>query len=244
MCALIPETIVDLDCEQPGEQPCPQTGEKRYVYKYFHPAVATDCVVFGCDGTSLKVLLVERGGEPFKGDWALPGGFLREDETAEECARRELAEETSLTDIWLEQLHTFSAVGRDPRERVISIAFVALVRPREVRGGDDAANARWFSIHDIPSLAFDHEEIFQMALRRLRERIHFRPVGFDLLNEEFTMSQVQRLYETILGVRFDRRNFYRKMLGLKLIMPVRERDKTLPRATRCITPSTATATRS
>ena len=183
-----------------------------YTYEYPHPAVATDCVVFGFSGRSLEILLVERGIEPFKGAWAFPGGFLQIDETAEACARRELAEETGLQIQSLKQLGAFTGVHRDPRERVISIAFYALVRPSEVRGGDDASNARWFPIEDAPPLAFDHDYILRKAQQQLRKDIHFEPVGFDLLGPAFTMSELQRLYESILGVRFDRRNFEKKML--------------------------------
>ena len=166
-----------------------------YTYEYPHPSVATDCVVFGFSGRSLEILLVERGIEPFKGAWAFPGGFLQIDETAEACARRELAEETGLQIQSLKQLGAFTGVHRDPRERVISIAFYALVRPSEVRGGDDASNARWFPIEDAPPLAFDHDYILRKAQQQLRKDIHFEPVGFDLLDPAFTMSELQRVYE-------------------------------------------------
>lgn len=191
--------------------------ENNFSYKYPHPAVATDCVILGFDGTRLKVLLIERGGEPFKGMWAFPGGFMHLDETAEECARRELREETGLEAEYMEQFHTFSDVRRDPRERVLSIAYLALVRTKEVCGGDDAAKAQWFAISDIPQLAFDHERILRLALSRMRERIHFEPIGFDLLPERFTMKELQTLYEAVLGVHFDRRNFAKKMLHLDLL---------------------------
>ena len=147
--------------------------EQMYSYRYPHPAVATDCVIFGFDGVKLKVLLVERGGEPYKGMWAFPGGFLRMDETAEQGALRELKEETDLSPYYIEQFHCFSDPHRDPRERVLSIAFLALVKIAEVKGGDDAAQAEWFSMDEIPQLAFDHDHILRMALDKLRERIHF-----------------------------------------------------------------------
>ena len=185
---------------------------ENYTYNYPHPAVATDCVVLGFDGESLKVLLVERGVEPYKGAWALPGGFMRIDETAEQCARRELAEETGLDLSNLHQLGAFTAVHRDPRERVVSIAFYALARQRDVRGGNDAAKARWVEIDSLPPLAFDHDTILHEALLRLRRDIRFEPVGFGLLDESFTMPELQRLYEAILGRQFDRRNFNKKML--------------------------------
>ena len=139
----------------------------EYCYKHPHPAVTTDCVVFGRDGDSLKVLLIERGNEPFKGKWAFPGGFMNIDETAEECARRELFEETGLDCPCLTQFHAFTDVGRDPRERVISIAYYAFTDISEVRGGDDAAKARWFPLDRLPELAFDHAKILNMALEHI-----------------------------------------------------------------------------
>ena len=184
-----------------------------YQYKYEHPAVTTDCVIFTYEDWKLKVLLVRRGGEPYKGEWALPGGFLRNDETAKDGALRELREETGLAAAAIGELGVFSDPGRDPRERVITIAFYALVKPSEVVGGDDADEAAWFSIDALPPLAFDHDKILDAAMERLRRDIHFEPIGFDLLDDEFTIPDLQRLYEIILGVKFDRRNFQRKILS-------------------------------
>ena len=190
------------------------TVKGTYTYDYPRPAVTTDCVIFGYDGKELKVLLIERGIEPFKGCWAFPGGFLNMDEDALAGARRELKEETGLEDAFIEQFHTFSEPGRDPRGRVITIAHYALVKIQEVEGGDDAAQARWFPIGEVPPLAFDHDRILRMAMSRLKEKIHFEPVGFELLPDVFTMPQLQNLYEAILEVHFDRRNFASKMLKL------------------------------
>ena len=191
--------------------------EKKYCYKYPHPAVTTDCVIFGFDGSELQVLLIERGIEPFKGKWAFPGGFLNMDETAQEGALRELKEETGLENAYIEQFNTYSDPGRDPRERVITIAHYALVRIQEVKGGDDAAKAQWFPIDKVPQLAFDHDKILRDAMRKLREKIHFEPIGFELLPEKFTMKELQILYESILGVKFDRRNFAKKMMHYELL---------------------------
>ena len=193
------------------------TVKGTYTYDYPRPAVTTDCVIFGYDGKELKVLLIERGIEPFKGCWAFPGGFLNMDEDALAGARRELKEETGLEDAFIEQFHTFSEPGRDPRGRVITIAHYALVKIQEVEGGDDAAQARWFPIGEVPPLAFDHDRILRMAMSRLKERIHFEPVGFELLPDVFTMPQLQNLYEAILEVHFDRRNFASKMLKLGIL---------------------------
>lgn len=208
--------------------------EKKYCYKYPHPAVTTDCVIFGFDGSELQVLLIERGIEPFKGKWAFPGGFLNMDETAGEGAMRELKEETGLENAYIEQFNTYSEPGRDPRERVITIAHYALVRIQEVKGGDDAAKAQWFPIDEVPQLAFDHDKILRDAMRKLRERIHFEPIGFELLPEKFTMRELQILYESILGVKFDRRNFAKKMMHYELlnqldetIRPTAKRDALL-----------------
>ena len=195
-----------------------------YTYEYPHPAVTTDCVIFGYDlREGLSVLLVQRGIEPFKGQWAFPGGFLRIDEDDDTCARRELLEETDFKVVSFIQFGTFSDVNRDPRERVITIAYMALVRKGDVQGGDDAADARWFPVTSVPPLAFDHDRILRIALERLKEQIHFHPVGFELLPEVFTLSQIQALYEAILGVRFDRRNFAAKMQKLELLQPTGDR---------------------
>ena len=193
---------------------------------YWHPAVTTDAVVFGFDGEKLNVLLIERGGDPFKGAWALPGGFItQKDASAQAAVYRELHEETNVEGIYLEELQTFSKEDRDPRERVITIAFFALVVKDQykIMGGDDARNAKWFPIDELPQLAFDHDYIINVALERLQQRIHFEPIGFHLLDKEFTMTQLQNIYIAILNPSEDdnklrdRRNFPRKMLKLGYI---------------------------
>lgn len=199
--------------------------ELKYHYKYPRPCVTTDCVVFGFDGAKLNVLLIERGIEPYKGHWAFPGGFLNMDETALQGAKRELYEETGLKDAYIHQFHAFSEVNRDPRDRVITIAYYALVRISEVKAGDDAAKAQWFPLDKVPLLAFDHDKILRMATNELRRQIHFEPIGFELLPEIFTMTQLQHLYEAILNVKFDRRNFSNKILKLGILTQLEE---TLP----------------
>lgn len=191
--------------------------EKMFSYKYPHPAVTADNVIFGFDKEELNVLLIKRNLEPYKDCWAFPGGFMNIDETIEECAARELKEETNFKAERMEQLMVFSSVDRDPRERVITVAFLALVRMQEVKGGDDAREAKWFKLKDIPQLAFDHEYILRVALNRLKEKIQLEPICFELLGKEFTMTQLQRLHEAILGVKFDTKNLLRKMNNLGIL---------------------------
>lgn len=188
-----------------------------YTYEYPRPALTVDCVVFGAADDGLKLLLIERAVEPFKGRYALPGGFVDMDETTEEAARRELEEETGLKASFLEQLYTFSRVDRDPRERVVSVAYFALVRPSAVVGGDDAASAQWVDADELPSLAFDHDEIVRVALERLRAKIRYQPIGFELLPPKFTLGQLQRLYEDILGRALDKRNFRKAILRMGVL---------------------------
>ena len=199
---------------------------KQWESPYWHPALTTDAVVFGFDGVGLNVLLIQRGLEPYEHMWALPGGFMREDdEDALACAYRELNEEANVDDIFMEELQCFSDKDRDPRERVITIAFFALVvkDKYQIMGGDDARVAKWFPVKDLPALAFDHKDIIETALERLRQRIHFEPIGFHLLDKEFTMPQLHNIYIAILDPPEDdtklrdRRNFNKKMLKLGYI---------------------------
>lgn len=186
----------------------------QYCYRYPHAAITADCVIFGFDGTSLKILLVERGIEPYKGMWALPGGFMKIDETIEQTAKRELQEETGLTNVYLDQFKVFSDVNRDPRERVVTVAFIALVRPHDYQiiAGDDAVNALWFDDRSLPPMAFDHVMIINAAREHLSEALRIKPVAFQLLNRQFSMSELQHVYEAITGQTYDRRNFMRKAM--------------------------------
>lgn len=148
----------------------------KYIYDYPRPAVTTDCVVFGIDGNSIKVLLIERGNEPYKGCWAFPGGFLNMDENAEQGALRELKEETGLDLKDIKQIGAYSDVDRDPRARVITIAFYAVTKITDVKGGDDAAKAQWFGLDELPRLAFDHDMILRDALQKLRSTESFSDI--------------------------------------------------------------------
>lgn len=202
----------------------PDSPEGWYAYEYPRAAMTTDQVIFGFDGQQLYVLLVQRGVEPYFGRWAFPGGFMQMDETLRECAERELKEETGVSGIYMEEFGTFSDVNRDPRGRVVSTGYYALMRKCEVVGGDDAQRADWFPINEIPALAFDHDMILRKARQRLREDLHFRPIGFELLPEEFTIPQLQRLYESILNVHFDRRNFQKKLLATNILIDLGRRE--------------------
>ena len=193
---------------------------RSYCYAYPRPMVTVDVVTFTVREERLQVLLVQRRNPPFAGRWALPGGFVGMDESLEEAALRELAEETGVAQAYLEQLYTYGAPDRDPRGRVITVAYFALIpagTPIRPEGGDDAAQARWFATADLPPLAFDHAEIVAYAVRRLRYKLEYTAVGFELLPEEFTLSELQRVYEIILGEKLDKRNFRRRMLQANII---------------------------
>lgn len=202
-----------------------------WVYKYPQTALTADCIVFSfcpdskqkpaaasnesvaCKKSPLKVLLIKRGADPYKDYWAFPGGFVNPDETAKQGAVRELQEETGLQAPYLEQIEVFSTPNRDPRQRVVTVPFIVLTTEMNAVAADDAAEAKWFPVDDLPSLAFDHKEIFEKAMAALRKSLVFNPLWRFLLPEEFTMSQLQALYEAIYCKKYDRRNFARKMLS-------------------------------
>lgn len=190
-----------------------------------HPLVTVDVVIFTLRHDDLLVLLIQRGHPPFEGLWALPGGFVGPEETLEEAALRELEEETGVRDVYLEQLYTFGDPGRDPRGRVITVAYFALLPSAEieVRGGNDARAARWWSVYHLPELAFDHTRIVNYALTRLRYKLEYTAVGFQLLPDEFTLSELQRAYEVILGEKLDKRNFRNKLRKAEVVEPVNRR---------------------
>jgi 8-oxo-dGTP diphosphatase len=190
-----------------------------FTYEHARPALTVDCVLFGLDDGDLKVLLIQRDLPPFAGRWALPGGFVRVGEDLEAAARRELEEETGVSRVFLEQLYTFGDVDRDPRERVVSVAYYALVKlgDHRVKAATDARNAAWFAVADVPTLAFDHDQILAMALTRLKGKVRYQPIGFELLPPKFTLSQLQRLYEVVLEAPLDKRNFRKKILALGVL---------------------------
>jgi 8-oxo-dGTP diphosphatase len=189
-------------------------------YAHPRPALTVDIVIFTLRANRLHVLLIQRRDPPFEGMWALPGGFVRMDETLEAAASREMAEETGLTEAYLEQLYTYGEVARDPRGRVVTVAYFALMpadAPVRAQGGSDARQARWFAIDELPELAFDHAKIVEYALRRLRYKLEYSAAGFQLLPEVFTLSQLQHTYELILGEELDKRNFRRRILEANII---------------------------
>ena len=195
-----------------------------HCYEYARAALAVDCVVFGLDAERLRVLLIRRALEPCAGKWALPGGHVHIDESLEAAALRELEEETGLRKVFLEQLYTFGAVDRDPSQRVVSVAYYALVNISDhgVRAATDASQAAWFSVDDTPNLAFDHAEILRVALERLRGKLRYQPIGFELLPKKFTLSQLQRLYELVLERPLDKRNFRKRVFALDLLIETDE----------------------
>jgi 8-oxo-dGTP diphosphatase len=188
-----------------------------------HVKVTVDVVIFSIRDGALQVLLVRRKYEPFAGAWAIPGGFVLPDEDLEQAALRELREETGVEHVYLEQLYSFGDPKRDPRGRVITVAYFALVSAdRALHAGTDAADARWFATGELPELAFDHGRILDYSLERLRNKLEYTSVGFQLLPEKFTLSELQQVYEVILGRRLDKRNFRRKIALLKVVTPLKE----------------------
>ena len=198
----------------------------KFKYEYARPGLTVDCVIFGLDlnAAELQVALIERDIEPFEGSWALPGGFVREGESLEEAANRELQEETNIDNVFLEQLYTFGAPKRDPRGWVVSVAYYALVAPEKhhVVADTDARRAEWFPIDALPELAFDHSEILEIALQRLRGKLSYAPIGFELLPEKFSIRQLQTLYEIVLGQPLDNRNFRKKIFSLDVLKELKE----------------------
>lgn len=186
---------------------------------YPKPSVTVDIVLFTILNDDLKVLLIKRAKEPFKGSWAIPGGFVRINESLDAAALREMKEETGVKDIYLEQLYTFGEPKRDPRGRVITVAYFALVKSSGIRlnATTDASEAAWHSVYRLPTLAFDHKKLLDYALQRLRYKLEYTTVAFQLLPEKFTLSQLQKAYEIIFTKPMDKRNFRKKILSLGLI---------------------------
>ena len=191
--------------------------------------VAVDAIVFGYsknDGVS--VLLIQRKYEPFKNEWAIPGGFVQPEESLEEAVRRELSEETGIEVNYLEQLYTFGAPHRDPRQRIIAIAYFGLVKTsqyQELKASTDAENAKWFSIKKLPALAFDHKQILSVAIERLRSKVRYQPIGFELLDKKFPFSDLEKLYMALLDRDINRRNFSKKILSFGFLEETGELSK-------------------
>jgi 8-oxo-dGTP diphosphatase len=193
-----------------------------YSYEYPRPALTVDVVIFTLREDRLHVLLIRRGEEPFAGMWALPGGFVKIDESLEEAAYRELGEETGLHEAYLEQLFTYGDPLRDPRGRVVTVSYFALIpadAPLLVEFSKEISEAGWFPVDEIPRLAFDHARIIEYALLRLRYKLEYTAAGFELLPGKFTLSEIQRTYEMILGEKLDKRNFRRRILEAGIIEP-------------------------
>lgn len=190
-----------------------------YQYAYPHPAVTTDVVIFSIRDNELKLLLIRRGGAPFKGKWALPGGFVQLHESLDEGARRELQEETGLSGVYLEQLYTFGEPDRDPRERVITVAYYALIPSEQVSlcAATDAEAVGWFGMDELPPLAFDHAGIVRMAHERLAAKLDYSTIAFQFMGPEFTLTELQSVYEIILQEDIDKRNFRKWILAMEKI---------------------------
>lgn len=187
--------------------------------RYERPSVTVDVVILTMRRRRLEALLIKRKHWPFEGLWAIPGGFVNPDESLEDAARRELEEETAVRDVYLEQLYTFGDPHRDPRTRVITVVYYALIQDEtlNVAAGDDAAEAAWFPIYHLPSLAFDHEKILAYTMQRLRGKLEYTTIGFQLLPPEFTLSELQEVYEAILDRPLDKRNFRKKVLSTGIL---------------------------
>ncbi len=201
---------------------------KTHCYAYPHPAVTTDVVLFTLRDGALCVLLIERLNPPFQGVWALPGGFLEIAENLEQCAKRELLEETGIEGVYLEQLYTFGAPDRDPRERIISVTYFALTRSDSLKpkAASDAARVDWFPVTGLPELAFDHAKIIQLARQRLLAKLNYSTIAFQLLPDSFTLSQLQSVYEILLDEHLDKRNFRKGMLARGILRETGELART------------------
>lgn len=189
--------------------------------------LSVDCVVFGFEKNKLEVLLIKRKGNPKKENWALPGGFVLKTETLDEAAVRILDETSNVKNIYLEQIHAFSKIDRFPLRRVISVAYFALIDPEKhsLKPGIDTTDVQWFPANEKIDFPFDHYEIFERALKQLRQRVKIKPIGFELLPKKFSLTQLQSLYECILGETLDKRNFRKKILGLKMLIPLNDYQK-------------------
>jgi 8-oxo-dGTP diphosphatase len=201
-----------------------------FTYEYARPAVTVDITIFTVRNDELNVLLIKRAEQPFQGEWALPGGFVMEDEGLEEAAARELVEETGVSDVYLEQLFTFGAPGRDPRGHTVTVAYSALIPSDnlELTASTDAEGVAWFAIDKLPDLAFDHDEILEVAHDRLVAKLEYSTIAFQLMPESFTLTELQHVYELIERKEIDKRNFRKRILALDVIEPTGEEKREGP----------------
>jgi 8-oxo-dGTP diphosphatase len=205
-------------------------NRKSYLEEDILPSVSIDCIIFGLDEGSLKVLLLQRAIEPSYGNWALPGGFVLEQEDLDLAARRTLEATTGMTNVFMEQVQAFGRVNRFPLRRVVTIAYYALINNihGNLRAGPDASDVQWYDIKEVPDLVFDHREILSAALNTLRAKVRREPIGFELLPPKFTLTELQGLYEAVLDTTFDTRNFRKKLLKMNLLVELDERQTGVP----------------
>jgi len=189
--------------------------------------ISIDCVIFGFEKSKLEILLVKRAINPMKGKWALPGGFIKKDELVNDAAQRILEETTGVKNIYLEEIGVFDSINRYPLWRVFTLAHFALINSEQysITAGKDTSDVKWFGLDELPTLPFDHKAIIEFALDKLRTRVRFKPIGFELLPIKFTLPQLQKLYESILGKDLDKRNFRKKLSKMNLVKKLKEKDQ-------------------
>ncbi len=197
-----------------------------HILKEIIKNISIDCVIFGFEKQCLEVLLIKRAIKPSKGQWALPGGFIKKNELIEHATERILNDTTGVKDIYLEEVAVFDGIQRYPLWRVFTIAHFALISPKHyaLKPGIDTTGVKWFKLDELPELPFDHKEIIELSLIKLRTRVRYRPIGFELLPEKFTLPQLQKLYEIILDKRLDKRNFRKKLLNMNLLKKLKEKE--------------------
>jgi 8-oxo-dGTP diphosphatase len=231
----VAKTLANIEDPASREQVKNARSKNYNIYQiplenFFQTAFSVDCVVYGFDGDDLKILLIQRGAEPFKDQWALPGDLVYPDEDLDASANRILRELTGLSKVFMEQHRTYGRVNRHPLGRVVTTSYYSLVNLRQFNPESHswAVNAHWHSLNDIPDLAFDHNEVLTRASEELQTRVRTKPIGFELLSTLFPLNALQQLYEAILGMKFDKANFRKKILSMDLLIDTGKQEKDVP----------------